>query len=66
MLDMLEFLSSQICFFQANAVLYILFFLTACVLVIPENIVPIDNFRPDLFMDKWYEIARLDHLFEKG
>ena len=33
---------------------------------IPENIKPIDNFKLERYLGKWYEIARLDHSFEEG
>jgi apolipoprotein D and lipocalin family protein len=39
--------------------------LSACVGV-PENIRPVENFRLDRYLGKWYEIARLDHSFERG
>jgi apolipoprotein D and lipocalin family protein len=39
--------------------------LTGCV-GIPENIRPVDNFRMEKYLGKWYEIARLDHSFERG
>ena len=40
-------------------------FLPACV-GIPENVKPVDNFKVEKYMGKWYEIARLDHSFERG
>ncbi len=43
----------------------IVLFLTACV-GIPENVKPVDNFRLEKYLGKWYEIARLDHSFERG
>lgn len=33
---------------------------------IPEGIEPVTNFKIDLYLGKWYEIARLDHSFERG
>jgi apolipoprotein D and lipocalin family protein len=27
---------------------------------------PVDNFKLDKYLGKWYEIARLDHRFERG
>ncbi|HOP47565.1 MAG TPA: lipocalin family protein [Desulfobacteraceae bacterium] len=33
---------------------------------IPENIEPVDNFKLEKYLGKWYEIARLDHSFERG
>lgn len=43
----------------------LLFFLTACV-GIPENVEPVPNFNLKKYLGKWYEIARLDHSFERG
>ncbi|WP_219133653.1 lipocalin family protein [Janthinobacterium sp. UMAB-60] len=43
-----------------------------CVLVLagcvgrPDNIVPVSNFDTSRYLGKWYEIARLDHSFERG
>ncbi len=39
--------------------------LTGCV-TIPENVRPVDNFQLERYLGKWYEIARLDHSFERG
>ncbi len=39
--------------------------LTGCV-GIPENVQPVDNFRLERYLGTWYEIARLDHSFERG
>lgn len=33
---------------------------------IPEDIKPVDNFQVERYLGKWYEIARLDHSFERG
>lgn len=32
----------------------------------PEQIKPVENFKLDKYLGKWYEIARLDHSFERG
>jgi apolipoprotein D and lipocalin family protein len=39
--------------------------LTACVGV-PEGVEPVSGFELDRYLGKWYEIARLDHSFERG
>jgi len=39
--------------------------LTGCV-GIPKNVQPVDNFRLEKYLGQWYEIARLDHSFERG
>lgn len=33
---------------------------------LPDNVKPVDNFNVQRFLGKWYEIARLDHSFERG
>jgi apolipoprotein D and lipocalin family protein len=33
---------------------------------IPKNVVPVEGFDVNRYMGTWYEIARLDHSFEKG
>lgn len=33
---------------------------------IPENVKPVDDFHIERYLGKWYEIARLDHSFERG
>ena len=32
----------------------------------PENVTPVDHFQVQRYLGKWYEIARLDHSFERG
>jgi apolipoprotein D and lipocalin family protein len=48
----------------------ILVFIIALLLIactgIPKGIEPVDDFQIDKYLGKWYEIARLDHSFEKG
>ena len=41
------------------------FLLVGCV-GIPEGVEPVDEFELDRYLGKWYEIARLDHSFERG
>ncbi len=45
--------------------LIIPFFLSGC-LDVPEGVTPIKNFELERYLGKWYEIARLDHSFERG
>ena len=40
-------------------------FLSACVSV-PDGIEPVKNFQSERYLGQWYEIARLDHSFERG
>ena len=42
-----------------------IFALTACTSV-PEKVTPVSDFELDRYLGKWYEIARLDHSFERG
>jgi apolipoprotein D and lipocalin family protein len=32
----------------------------------PDNVRPVDQFELDRYLGTWYEIARLDHSFERG
>jgi len=43
----------------------VIFFLMGCV-GIPEQVKPVDHFEIEKYLGKWYEIARLDHSFERG
>ncbi len=38
---------------------------TAC-LGMPENVRPVSGFEINKYLGRWYEIARLDHSFERG
>ncbi len=40
-------------------------FVMSCV-ELPEGVKPVSNFKLNNYLGKWYEIARLDHRFEKG
>ncbi len=33
---------------------------------IPDGLKPVDHFQIERYLGKWYEIARLDHSFERG
>ena len=39
--------------------------LTAC-LGMPKQVQPVNNFQLERYLGTWYEIARLDHSFERG
>ena len=39
--------------------------LTGC-LGMPDTVTPVANFELNRYLGKWYEIARLDHSFERG
>ncbi len=32
----------------------------------PANVEPVSNFQLDRYLGRWYEVARLDHSFERG
>lgn len=49
----------------AKTAIVLLLFLTGCV-GIPQNVTPVDHFDVQRYLGKWYEIARLDHPFERG
>ena len=46
-----------------SLVLVLLF--TGCV-TLPDGVTPVVGFRVEKFLGKWYEVARLDHPFERG
>ena len=45
--------------------LWLTLFFTGCA-GMPEQVKPIENFNVQNYLGKWYEIARLDHSFERG
>jgi apolipoprotein D and lipocalin family protein len=44
---------------------YVLFLISACT-GIPQDVEPVKGFDLNRYLGKWYEIARLDHSFERG
>lgn len=48
------------------------FLFALCLLVLsgctglPDNVQPVENFQLERYLGRWYEIARLDHSFERG
>mgnify|MGYP001322707788 FL=1 len=47
-------------------VLSLLLLLGGCAVTPPSGVTPITDFELDRYLGKWYEIARLDHSFERG
>lgn len=45
--------------------IFLTLWISGCV-SIPQNIEPINGFELNKYLGKWYEIARLDHSFERG
>ena len=45
--------------------LFAIFVLAGCT-VVPEGVETVDGFELDRYLGTWYEIARLDHRFERG
>lgn len=45
--------------------IFFLILLSSCT-SIPDGVKPVQNFDLDRYLGKWYEIARMDHSFEKG
>ncbi|MDQ5769973.1 lipocalin family protein [Thiothrix subterranea] len=43
----------------------LMLWLSGCV-GIPDGITPVTGFQADRYLGKWYEVARLDHSFERG
>ena len=50
---------------KSLAILFGTFLLAGCTSA-PQGIMPVDNFDLDRYLGTWYEIARLDHRFERG
>ncbi|MCL4106012.1 UNVERIFIED_CONTAM: hypothetical protein GTU68_058318 [Idotea baltica] len=50
---------------KSISLLILTLFLFGCAGV-PSGITPVANFELDRYLGKWYEIARLDHRFERG
>ena len=50
---------------KSFALLFGTFLLAGCTAA-PLGIMPVDNFDLDRYLGDWYEIARLDHRFERG
>lgn len=44
----------------------IIFLLGGCAIKAPEGITPVSGFDQERYLGMWYEIARLDHSFERG
>ena len=51
--------------FRALSLAAIALSISGCV-GLPDGVKPVDNFQLDRYLGKWYEIARLDHKFERG
>ncbi|MDY0212768.1 MAG: lipocalin family protein [Desulfuromonadaceae bacterium] len=41
-------------------------FLLAGCMGMPKNVTPVEDFELNKYLGEWYEIARLDHSFERG
>ncbi len=50
---------------RAFLVVFISLFVSGC-LGVPEGVYPVDDFEFNKYLGTWYEIARLDHSFERG
>ena len=50
---------------RAFVILLLCLCLSGC-LGVPEGVKPVDGFELNKYLGKWYEIARLDHSFERG
>ncbi|CDH43983.1 lipocalin family protein [Candidatus Contendibacter odensensis] len=46
--------------------LSLLMMLGGCAVAPPAGVIPITGFELDRYLGQWYEIARLDHSFERG
>jgi len=46
-------------------IIFLVVWVSGC-LKLPQDIEPVDGFELNKYLGKWYEIARLDHSFERG
>ncbi len=51
--------------FRLSLALSLLFLLSACATT-PQGVTPVSNFEVKRYLGKWYEIARLNHVFERN
>ena len=47
-------------------ILLVLFTLLCACTSVPDGVQPVTDFQADRYLGRWYEIARLDHPFERG
>lgn len=52
-------------FLLRKILLFLFIFIYGCA-GIPDNVEPVKGFDLNRYLGKWYEIARLDHSFERG
>ncbi len=50
---------------QALQIMVLVLILTGCT-GIPKGLQPVSDFNTEQFLGTWYEVARLDHKFERG
>jgi apolipoprotein D and lipocalin family protein len=48
-----------------TTLIFLAFLLAGCT-GIPKGVAPVNDFDPQRYLGTWYEVARLDHSFEKG
>lgn len=44
----------------------VMLLMAGCQLAPPPGVIPVQGFMLDRYLGRWYEIARLDHRFERG
>lgn len=64
-MDELFFGSSGMTPVRGFVTVFLLVSLSACT-GMPEGVIPVKNFELERYLGEWYEIARLDHAFERG
>jgi apolipoprotein D and lipocalin family protein len=52
--------------FQARILVLVALACSAGCVGVPEGIEPVTGFQVERYMGRWYEVARLDHSFERG
>lgn len=57
---------SSFTWFRVLAAAALALLAAGCSVAAPEGVKPIRNFNADRYLGTWYEVARLDHRFERG
>lgn len=65
--SMIDTLRSGVIFMKKLLIIAGLIFLTSCASIgMPDRVQPVTGFELSRYLGTWYEIARLDHSFERG
>ena len=63
-LDTITMVCQTYLMYKIKKIIFIIFSIFSCNLI-SDEIQPVGNFNISQYLGKWYEIARLDHWFER-